>query len=101
MTLRKTISCSALVISLCGGVALGSGWDVDSLIEYVSGESRKVNYYGAAVGARRLLRLGGEHVLGARRPQPGYMVFRRYSAQRSGTLAGADANCVGCVRDIE
>ncbi len=44
MTLRKTILGSALVISLCGGVARGSGRDVDSLIEYVSGESRKVNY---------------------------------------------------------
>jgi len=28
-------------------------------------------------------------------------LFSPLLRQRSGTLAGADANCVGCVRDIE
>ncbi|WP_281511522.1 hypothetical protein [Alistipes finegoldii] len=63
MSLRKTLLFLFLILAYCGMAATAlrpSGRDVDSLIEYATGESKKGNFDEVAVVAGRLLELGRE-----------------------------------------
>ena len=63
MSLRKTLLFLFLILAYCGMAAAAlrpSGRDVDSLIEYATGESKKGNFDEVAVVAGRLLELGRE-----------------------------------------
>ena len=63
MSLRKTLLFLFLILAYCGMAAAAlrpSGRDVDSLIEYATGESKKGNFDEVAVVAGRLMELGRE-----------------------------------------
>ena len=63
MSLRKTLLFLFLIHVYCGMAAAAlrpSGRDVDSLIEYATGESKKGNFDEVAVVAGRLMELGRE-----------------------------------------